>query len=96
MNTTEQIKELRTSELIKVLAHNNYRLTAVDTGEDSMARFILGVKLDEPIDAWYIAQILAPFTNTLVPQFAYDNTVLAFLNAPILNQKDFESILASY
>lgn len=87
---------MRTAELIKILSHNKYRLTAVDTGQDTMARFILGVKLDEPIDVWYISQILAPFTDTLVPKLTHDNTVLAFLNADILNQKDFESILAVY
>lgn len=84
-----------TSELINVLLKSGYRLTALDTGQDTMARFILGVKLDEPIDAWYIAQTLASTNAAVVPQFSEDMKTLGFMNVA-LNEKDFESILAVY
>jgi hypothetical protein len=84
-----------TSEIINVLRKNGYRLTALDTGSDLTVSFVLGVKLDDPIDAWYIAQTLAVTNAAVVPQFSKDMKTLAFMNVP-LNEKDFESILAVY
>jgi hypothetical protein len=84
-----------TSEIINVLRKNGYRLTALDTGSEFSVSFVLGVKLDEPIDAWYIAQTLATTNAAVVPQFSEDMKTLGFMNVA-LNEKDFESILAVY
>ena len=84
-----------TSELINVLRKNGYRLTALDTGSDLTVSFVLGVQLDDPIDAWYIAQTLAVTNATVVPQFSKDMKTLGFMNVP-LNAHDFESILAGH
>ena len=83
-----------TSELIKVLRAQGYRLTALDTGSEFTVSFVLGVKLDDPIDAWYIAQLMAAHA-LIVPQFSKDMKTLGFMNVP-LNAEDFESILADH
>lgn len=84
-----------TSELINVLRKNGYRLTALDTGSEFSVSFVLGVKLDQPEDAWYIAQTIATTSAAVVPQFSKDMKTLGFMNVT-LNEKDFESILAVY
>ena len=84
-----------TSEIINVLRKNGYRMTALDTGSEFSVSFVLAVKLDQPEDAWYIAQTLAVTNAAVVPQFSKDMKTLGFMNVT-LNEKDFESILAVY
>jgi hypothetical protein len=85
---------MNTTELIKVLRVHGYRLTALDTGSEFSVSFVLGVRVDDPTDIWYIAQLIG-LNNTIVPEFSKDMKTLAFMNVP-LNEKDFESILAVY
>ena len=86
---------MNTTELIILLRENGYRLTALDTGSEFGVSFVLGVRLDQPEEAWYISQLMAAHIYDVVPQFSKDMKTLGFMNVT-LNEKDFESILAVY
>ena len=86
---------MNTTELIILLRENGYRLTALDTGSEFGVSFVLGVRLDQPEEAWYISQLMAAHIYDVVPQFSKDMKTLGFMNVA-LNEKDFESILAVY
>jgi hypothetical protein len=86
---------MNTAEIIKTLRANGYRLTALDDGSYNTVKFILGVQMDEPEDAWYISQLMAANTFNVVPEFSKDMKMLGFMNVKLTPQ-DFESILAVY
>jgi hypothetical protein len=86
---------MNTTELIILLRENGYRLTALDTGSEFGVSFVLGVRMDQPEEAWYISQLMAAHIYDVVPQFSKDMKTLGFMNVA-LNEKDFESILAVY
>jgi hypothetical protein len=51
--------------------------------------------MNDPEDAWYIAQLLSHADFSVVPEFSKDMRLLGLLNVRLTAQ-DFESILAVY
>jgi hypothetical protein len=84
-----------TSEIINVLRKNGYRLTALDNGSYNSVEFILGIRMDEPEDVWYISQLMVAHAFVVVPEMSKDMHTLGLINVK-LNAQDFESILAVY